>query len=72
MNGKVIKDCLNYGAVAEIQEICTTCNDSKVSYNISSDEFQRIEEPTEAALYSLVEKLGSTDKAVQDKFMDFS
>jgi Ca2+ transporting ATPase len=70
MNGKVIKDCLKYGAVAEIQEICTTCNDSKVSYDISSDEFQRIGEPTEAALYSLVEKLGSTDKAVQHKLLD--
>ena len=42
-------------------EICSTCNESQVVYDEHSDSFQRIGEPTEAALFSFVEKVGTVD-----------
>ena len=42
-------------------EICSMCNESQVVYEHDSDTYTRIGEPTEAALFSLVEKLGTND-----------
>ncbi|KAK6092626.1 hypothetical protein MT418_007177 [Batrachochytrium dendrobatidis] len=45
----------------ELSHICAVCNDSKIVYDQPSDSFQKIGEPTEAALKALVEKLGTDD-----------
>ncbi|KAJ3106730.1 hypothetical protein HDU97_005656 [Phlyctochytrium planicorne] len=47
----------------ELATICALCNDSKVVFDEKTDAFQKIGEPTEAALKSLVEKLGTDDAA---------
>lgn len=46
----------------ELSHICSLCNDSKIIYDEPLDTFQCIGEPTEAALKTLVEKLGTSDK----------
>ncbi|RKO92546.1 hypothetical protein BDK51DRAFT_20418, partial [Blyttiomyces helicus] len=51
----------------ELAHICALCNDSKIIYDEATDAFQKIGEPTEAALKSLVEKLGSDDPAFNKK-----
>ncbi|KAJ3206868.1 hypothetical protein HDU67_007886 [Dinochytrium kinnereticum] len=45
----------------ELATICALCNDAKVVFDEKTDSFQKIGEPTEAALKSLVEKLGTDD-----------
>ncbi|KAJ3210442.1 hypothetical protein HK099_008251, partial [Clydaea vesicula] len=46
----------------ELSLNCILCNDSKVQYDAKTDTFVKIGEPTEAALKTLAEKLG-TDNA---------
>ncbi|TPX68927.1 hypothetical protein SpCBS45565_g02796 [Spizellomyces sp. 'palustris'] len=46
----------------ELAHICALCNDSKIIFDETFDAYQKIGEPTEAALKTLVEKLG-TDNA---------
>nr|KAJ3417540.1 hypothetical protein HK105_000982 [Polyrhizophydium stewartii] len=50
-------------ALNELAHICAMCNDSKIVYDEASDAFQKIGEPTEAALKTLIEKLGTDDTA---------
>ncbi|KAI8589143.1 hypothetical protein BDZ88DRAFT_507394 [Geranomyces variabilis] len=45
----------------ELAHICALCNDSKIIYDEESDLYQKIGEPTEAALRTLVEKMGTDD-----------
>lgn len=47
--------------MARLVQICSICNDSKVSYNEDNGVYAAIGEPTEAALRVLVEKIGSGD-----------
>jgi Ca2+ transporting ATPase len=41
----------------QLSTIATCCNDAKIVYEEPTDSFQRIGEPTEAALLSMVEKV---------------
>eukprot|EP00299_Pterocystis_sp_00344_P002668 c13003_g1_i1.p1 GENE.c13003_g1_i1~~c13003_g1_i1.p1 ORF type:complete len:1006 (+),score=268.98 c13003_g1_i1:48-3020(+) len=45
-------------AFAKVAEICALCNESRVVYDPKTEKYDRIGEPTEAALKTLVEKLG--------------
>ena len=45
----------------ELTHICALCNESKIIYEESHDAFQKIGEPTEAALKCVIEKLGTDD-----------
>ncbi|KAJ3311073.1 hypothetical protein HDV04_004387 [Boothiomyces sp. JEL0838] len=54
-------------ALNELSHICATCNDAKIVYEEESDSFTRVGEPTEAALLSLVEKLGTDDESLSQK-----
>ncbi|KAI9017858.1 hypothetical protein BC832DRAFT_527040 [Gaertneriomyces semiglobifer] len=47
--------------LTELAKICVLCNDSKISYDEDADHYQKIGEPTEAALKTFVEKLGTDD-----------
>ncbi|KAJ3300572.1 hypothetical protein HK104_009907 [Borealophlyctis nickersoniae] len=62
-NDRVVdRDILSKNAALnELAHICVLCNDSKIIYDENMDQFQKIGEPTEAALKSLVEKLGTDD-----------
>lgn len=41
-----------------LSQACALCNESKIVYNAGADKYERVGEPTEAALRVLVEKLG--------------
>jgi Ca2+-transporting ATPase len=45
------------GALA-LSKVCSLCNEAQIVYNAPSDKYERIGEPTEAALKVLVEKMG--------------
>jgi Ca2+ transporting ATPase len=64
VGGKLNPDLVSKDkALESLITVCATCNESKVTYDENLDSYQRIGEPTEAALYSLVEKMGTADKA---------
>ncbi|KAJ1554509.1 hypothetical protein HK096_003233, partial [Nowakowskiella sp. JEL0078] len=49
-------------ALNELMHVASICNDSKLVYDQKDDVFQKLGEPTEAALKSMVEKFGTDDK----------
>ncbi|KAI8816876.1 uncharacterized protein EV422DRAFT_607415 [Fimicolochytrium jonesii] len=51
-------------ALNELAHICTLCNDATITYDEETDQYQKIGEPTEAALKTLAEKLGTDDPTV--------
>ncbi|KIL68618.1 hypothetical protein M378DRAFT_158447 [Amanita muscaria Koide BX008] len=57
---------LRAGPIQRLAEICALCNDAKVVYNHEKETYASVGEPTEAALKTLVEKIGCKDA----KFMD--
>jgi Ca2+ transporting ATPase len=68
-NGNLLKNInVNSEAVNELSKVCVLCNDSKIV--IEDGDINRIGEPTEAALLSLVEKLGSDDQTLNSKLGD--
>lgn len=50
-------------ALCKIEEVCALCNESSIHFNESTQKYQAVGEPTEAALHVLVEKLGLPDQA---------
>ncbi|KAG5440761.1 hypothetical protein PCK2_000197 [Pneumocystis canis] len=48
-----------YKSIKYLAEICSVCNDAKIVFDSNLNTYTRIGEPTEAALKSLVEKLGT-------------
>ncbi|KAJ3005680.1 hypothetical protein HKX48_000515 [Thoreauomyces humboldtii] len=64
-NGREVdRDILTQNSTLnELAHICALCNDSKIIYDEETDLYQKIGEPTEAALRTLVEKLGTDDVA---------
>jgi Ca2+ transporting ATPase len=51
----------------ELAHICNVCNDAKVVFDAETDVFSKVGEPTEAALKTLVEKLGTDSAEVNRK-----
>ncbi|KAI8083922.1 SERCA-type calcium-translocating P-type ATPase [Thamnidium elegans] len=58
--------------VKELAAVCSLCNDARITYNSASDKYQNVGEPTEAALKTLVEKLGTNDSAVNNILDSFT
>ncbi|KAG5438607.1 hypothetical protein PCANB_002713 [Pneumocystis canis] len=59
-NGTIIKSPASvYKSIKYLAEICSVCNDAKIVFDSNLNTYTRIGEPTEAALKSLVEKLGT-------------
>ncbi|KAJ3093671.1 hypothetical protein HDU96_002108, partial [Phlyctochytrium bullatum] len=67
--GQILKDgapvdrdlAVKLPGVNELATICSICNDAKVVFDENSNSYQKIGEPTEAALKSFIEKLGTGD-----------
>ncbi|ORX97427.1 Ca-transporting ATPase [Basidiobolus meristosporus CBS 931.73] len=60
--GQTVKDLpASSPVIQELSEICALCNDSRISYDPSTNHYSNVGEPTEAALKVLVEKLGTKD-----------
>ncbi|KAI9484144.1 MAG: SERCA-type calcium-translocating P-type ATPase [Benjaminiella poitrasii] len=51
----------------DVALVCSLCNDARIVYDASSDNYTNIGEPTEAALQVLVEKLGTTDASYNQR-----
>ncbi|CAO3689942.1 unnamed protein product [Rhizopus stolonifer] len=56
----------------DISLVCSLCNDSRIVYDETADNFACVGEPTEAALQVLVEKLGTTDSAFNNQLSTLS
>ncbi|CEJ54504.1 Putative Calcium-transporting ATPase sarcoplasmic/endoplasmic reticulum type [Penicillium brasilianum] len=67
-NGKVVENVASSSStVAQLAEVSALCNAATLAYDAKSGTFSNIGEPTEAALRALVEKIGTTDPAVNKK-----
>ncbi|KAJ5678643.1 hypothetical protein N7462_006887 [Penicillium macrosclerotiorum] len=67
-NGKVVEDvAVSSSTVAQLAEVSALCNAATLAHDAKSGVFSNIGEPTEAALRCLVEKIGTTDSAVNKK-----
>ena len=58
-SGKKGKAAGGAGPSPDLARACALCNQAVIKYDESSDKFERVGEPTEAALKVLVEKLGA-------------
>jgi Ca2+ transporting ATPase len=68
-NGHILKNVnVSSETVNEISKVCVLCNDAKIV--VDKGDIKRIGEPTEAALLSLVEKLGSDDQNLNSRLLD--
>jgi P-type Ca2+ transporter type 2A len=66
-NGKALQDAaVASKTLREMSEVLALCNESHLSYDIRSNTYSNIGEPTEGALRVLVEKIG-TDDAVLNR-----
>eukprot|EP00298_Acanthocystis_sp_HF-20_P005531 c15671_g1_i1.p1 GENE.c15671_g1_i1~~c15671_g1_i1.p1 ORF type:complete len:995 (-),score=470.58 c15671_g1_i1:117-3101(-) len=61
-DNKVVEDSIKEKGFETLAKICTLCNEAKVVYVDDKGRFDRIGEPTEAALKTLVEKFGVPGK----------
>ena len=59
-DGRKVKGC-DFPALEEVSLISTLCNDSSIDYNEFKHTYERIGEPTEAALIVLAEKINPYD-----------
>ncbi|OQE82054.1 hypothetical protein PENNAL_c0038G00041 [Penicillium nalgiovense] len=67
-NGKVVENlAVSSSTVAQLTEVTARCNAATLSHDAKSGVFSSIGEPTEGALRTLVEKIGSTDIALNQK-----
>ncbi|GLI72270.1 hypothetical protein PoHVEF18_000440 [Penicillium ochrochloron] len=67
-NGKVVENvAASSSTVAQLAEVSALCNAATLAYDAKTGAFSNIGEPTEAALRALVEKIGTTDAAVNKK-----
>ncbi len=68
-NGKPIsRDKLHENrCIDELATCCVLCNDAKITYDEGLDTFQKLGEATEAALKTLVEKIGTNDRIFNQK-----
>ncbi|GAA5845610.1 hypothetical protein JCM9279_006048 [Rhodotorula babjevae] len=65
-NGNVVDaHTFSRPAFTRLAQIASLCNDAKISYDESNGSYACVGEPTEGALRTLAEKIGSTDAATQ-------
>ncbi|KAJ5184639.1 ATPase P-type K/Mg/Cd/Cu/Zn/Na/Ca/Na/H-transporter, partial [Penicillium cf. griseofulvum] len=67
-NGKVVENlAVSSSTIAQLAEVTALCNAATLSHDAKSGVFSSIGEPTEGALRTLVEKIGTTDIALNQK-----
>jgi P-type Ca2+ transporter type 2A len=63
-DGKVLENAAaKYETIQKMSEVLALCNESHLSYDIKTNAYASIGEPTEGALRVLVEKIGTPDVA---------
>ncbi|OZJ06563.1 hypothetical protein BZG36_00488 [Bifiguratus adelaidae] len=63
--GEIVDELAGQNSLLEdLAQICAICNDAKIVYDESADAYSNVGEPTEAALKVLVEKMHTTDHAL--------
>ncbi|KAI8638702.1 SERCA-type calcium-translocating P-type ATPase [Parasitella parasitica] len=72
MSNKQIVTPNGNSVMHDVALVCSLCNDARIVYDTSSDTYNAIGEPTEAALQVLVEKLGTTDHQFNGQLSTFS
>ncbi|KAI9720907.1 MAG: hypothetical protein M1828_005477 [Chrysothrix sp. TS-e1954] len=55
--------------LARMTEACALCNDAHLAYNSETGVYSNVGEPTEGALRTLVEKLGTPDNGLNEKIL---
>jgi magnesium-transporting ATPase (P-type) len=60
-SGAECKDAAKLPAFATLAKIAAVCNESRIVYLKETDKYDRIGEPTEAALKTLAEKIGTPE-----------
>lgn len=69
--GEVVRDlAATSTTIQRLAEVSTLCNEAHISYDPKSGTFQRIGEPTEGALRTLVEKIGAPDPSYNQETRD--
>ncbi|KAJ5748095.1 uncharacterized protein N7511_009791 [Penicillium nucicola] len=67
-NGKVVENvAVSSSTVEQLAEVTALCNAATLAHDPKTGVFSSIGEPTEGALRALVEKIGSTDAALNQK-----
>ncbi|KAF2149818.1 calcium transporter ATPase [Myriangium duriaei CBS 260.36] len=62
MDGKVLENFAGQSAtIAQLAEVAAVCNDAQLSYDTKTNTYSNVGEPTEGALRTLVEKIGTGD-----------
>jgi P-type Ca2+ transporter type 2A len=66
--GKVVADpAVSSATILKMAEVLALCNEAQLSYDAKSGAYSSIGEPTEGALRTLVEKIGTEDSAVNQQ-----
>ncbi|KAG0147312.1 hypothetical protein CROQUDRAFT_656235 [Cronartium quercuum f. sp. fusiforme G11] len=69
---RLIQPSAEVPMIENLARVCALCNESKVVMNEATRTYINIGEPTEAALKVLVEKLHSSDRALNSKLVQLS
>ncbi|KAJ5834341.1 hypothetical protein N7447_000367 [Penicillium robsamsonii] len=73
LNGKAVENlAVSSSTIAQLAEVTALCNAATLSHDPKSGVFSSIGEPTEGALRTLVEKIGTTDIAFNQKLYRLS
>ncbi len=67
-NGKAVENLASKSeTVLRMMEVSAMCNEAKLSYDPKTSTYSSIGEPTEGALRTLVEKIGTNDSAINQQ-----
>ncbi|KAF4547747.1 E1-E2 ATPase-like protein 4 [Elsinoe fawcettii] len=68
LNGKVLDNPAGTSAtIGQMAEVAAICNDAQLSYDAKTNTYNNVGEPTEGALRTLVEKIGTGDAELYNK-----
>ncbi|KAJ5894373.1 hypothetical protein N7495_006064 [Penicillium taxi] len=68
LNEKIVENlAVSSSTVRQLAEVTALCNAATLAYDAKTGAFSNIGEPTEAALRALVEKIGTSDAATNEK-----
>lgn len=72
-DNKVLENlAVSSSTINQMSEVLAICNEATLSYDAKSGSYSNIGEPTEGALRALVEKIGTSDAAVNEKLKAMS
>ena len=67
-DNRVLEDlAVSSSTISQMSEVLAICNEATLSYDSRTGVYSNIGEPTEGALRALVEKIGTNDRAVNEK-----